>query len=114
MTNCYLSYSVNPRFSYFNHLDLQTFKWQEYLSWKRKVNEAKASAAALKSSLAELSNEQKPPLSKWKAFFKRSPLKDTEPVKNNIYDRGYIRNLSEIIFPLSSRRLFKQYKSKSG
>lgn len=92
----------------------ETFKWNEYLSWKRKVNEAKASAAALKSSLAELSYEQKPPQSKWKTFFRRSPLKDTEPVKNNIYDRGYIHNLSEIIFPLSSRRLFKQYKSKSG
>lgn len=94
-------------------MDSQTFKWHEYLSWKRKVNEARASAEALKSSLAELSQE-KPPQSKWKTFFQRSPLKDTEPVKNNIYDRGYIRNVSEIIFPLSSRQLFKQYKSKSG
>ncbi|KAK4391816.1 putative protein S-acyltransferase 17 [Sesamum angolense] len=40
--------------------------WQEYLSWQRKVNEAKASAAALKASLGELSEERKPQESKWK------------------------------------------------
>lgn len=91
----------------------ETFKWQDYLSWQRKVNEAKASAAALKASLSELSEESKPPESKWKAFFRRSHLEDAEVVvKNNIYDRGYLHNIHEIIIPLSTRRLFSRNKLK--
>lgn len=96
-------------------LKLQTFKWQDYLSWQRKVNEAKASAAALKASLGELSSEKKPPESKWKAFFRKSKLEDVEVVvKNNIYDKGFFHNLHEIFFPLSTRCSFSQNKSKSG
>lgn len=93
---------------------LQTFKWQEYLNWKRKVNEAKASAAALKSSLGELNQEMMRPVSKWKAFFRRSHLEEVEVVKNNIYDKGLLQNVSEIVIPLSTRRSFIQRKSKSG
>lgn len=92
----------------------ETFKWQEYLSWKRKVNEAKASAAALKASLAELNHEKKHPVSKWKAFFQRSRLEEVEVVKNNIYDKGVLQNVFEILVPLSTRRSFLQRKSKSG
>lgn len=92
----------------------QTFKWQDYLSWQRKVKEAKASAEALKASLGDLTQEKKPPESKWKSFFKRSHLEDVEIIKNNIYDRGFFQNLYEIIYPLSSRRSFSSHKLKTG
>ncbi|KAI8027681.1 putative protein S-acyltransferase 17 [Camellia lanceoleosa] len=92
----------------------ETFKWEEYLSWKRKVHEAKASAAALKASISGLSNERQRPESKWRAFFRRSRLEDVEVVKDNIYDKGYLYNLHEILFPFSTRPSFSQGKSKSG
>ncbi|MCD9640681.1 putative protein S-acyltransferase 17 [Datura stramonium] len=92
----------------------ETFKWQEYLSWKRKVNEAKASAAALKASLSELNHEKKHPVSKCKAFFQRSRLEEVEVVKNNIYDKGMLQNVFEIVVPLSTRQSFLQRKAKSG
>ncbi|XP_057512419.1 probable protein S-acyltransferase 17 isoform X2 [Actinidia eriantha] len=91
----------------------ETFKWEEYLSWQRKVHEAKASAAALKASISELSNERKPRESKWKTFFRRSRLEDVKIVKDNIYDKGFLHNLCDIIFPLSTRPSFSQAKSKS-
>ncbi|KAK0599595.1 hypothetical protein LWI29_006762 [Acer saccharum] len=93
----------------------ETFKWQDYISWQRKIKEAKASAAALKASINGMSSESKPPESKWKAFFRRSPLEEAETVvKNNIYDKGIIHNIWEIITPLSTRRSFSQTKSKAG
>nr|POF05629.1 putative protein s-acyltransferase 17 [Quercus suber] len=95
-------------------LELQTFKWQEYISWQGKINEAKASAAALKASINGMSTEGKPPESKWRAFFRKSPLEDVQVVKNNIYDKGFFHNLHEIIFPPSMRSSFLQSKSKSG
>lgn len=92
---------------------LQTFKWQEYLSWQRKLNEARASTAALRASINGMSSEVLPRESKWRAFFRRSPLEDAEPVvKENKYDKGLIKNIYEIIVPLSSRSLFSQKKSK--
>ncbi|KAK1582471.1 hypothetical protein Q3G72_015344 [Acer saccharum] len=93
----------------------ETFKWQDYISWQRKIKEAKASAAALKASINGMSSESKPPESKWKAFFRRSPLEEAETVvKNNMYDKGIIHNIWEIISPLSTRRPFSQTKSKAG
>ncbi|KAK2977381.1 hypothetical protein RJ640_013360 [Escallonia rubra] len=92
----------------------ETYKWQDYISWQMKISEAKASAAALKASLGDLSNEKKPPESKWKAFFRRSHLEDVEVVKKNIYDKGYFHNFLEVIFPLSTRRRSLQSKTKSG
>ncbi|KAA8536920.1 hypothetical protein F0562_029398 [Nyssa sinensis] len=92
----------------------ETYKWQDYLSWQRKVNEAKASAAALKASISGLSQERKPPESKWKALFQRSRLEDVHVVKNNIYDKGFFHNFYEIVSPLSTRWSFSQMKSKSG
>ena len=93
---------------------LQSFKWQEYLSWQRKVNEAKTSAEALKASLGELNQEKKPRESKWKTFFRRSRLEEIQVVKNNIYDKGYLHNIYEVVVPFSSRRSFLLMKSKSG
>ncbi|KAG6421084.1 hypothetical protein SASPL_117633 [Salvia splendens] len=92
----------------------ESFKWQEYLSWQRKVNEAKVSAAALKASLGELSQEKKPPESKWKTLFRRSHLEEVEVVKNNIYDKGYLHNIYAIVAPYSTRRSFLLNKSKTG
>lgn len=92
----------------------ETFKWQDYLSWITKVNEAKASAAALKASLDKLNHEKKHPVSKWKAFCQRSRIEQVEVVKNNIYDKGMLQNVFEIVVPLSTRRSFLQRKSKSG
>lgn len=97
---------------------MQTFKWEDYLSWQRKVKEAKASTEALKASLDDLSQDTtKPQQSKWKSFFKRSKLQQDDSVeitKNNIYDRGFFQNLYEIIYPLSSRHSFSTHKLKTG
>ncbi|XP_076923813.1 putative protein S-acyltransferase 17 [Bidens hawaiensis] len=96
----------------------ETFKWEDYLSWQRKVKEAKASTEALKASLDDLSQETtKPQPSKWKSFFKRSKLHQedsVEIIKNNIYDRGFFQNLYEIVYPLSSRHSFSTHKLKTG
>ncbi|KAI5676043.1 hypothetical protein M9H77_06993 [Catharanthus roseus] len=90
----------------------ESFKWQEYLSLQRKINEAKASEAGLKESLDQLSH-RKLPERKWKAIFRRSRLEEAAVVKNNIYDKGLFLNIFEIIFPFSSRRSFSRRKSKS-
>lgn len=109
----FFSYHANLCFT--NTTTNETFKWEDYIRWQQKLNEAKASTAALKAGISGLNCERKPPESKWKAFFRRSRLEDVEPVsKNNIYDKGFLRNLHEIIFPLSSRHSFSQAKSKSG
>ncbi|XP_072976450.1 probable protein S-acyltransferase 17 [Typha angustifolia] len=99
-------------FGYHAHLCLtnittnETFKWQDYISWKRKLNEAKTSAAALRASIHSM-NEGKAPESKWKAFFRKSPLQNDEVVvKNNVYDQGIISNIYEIMVPLSERSSF--------
>lgn len=109
----FFSYHANLCFT--NTTTNETFKWEDYIRWQQKLNEAKASTAALKAGISGLNCERKPPESKWKAFFQRSRLEDVEPVsKNNIYDKGFLRNLHEIILPLSSRHSFSQAKSKSG
>ncbi|OVA04389.1 zinc finger protein [Macleaya cordata] len=105
-------------FGYHAHLCLtntttnETFKWQDYISWKTKINEAKASAAALKASISGMTGETKPSESKWRGFFRKSPLEDVEiVVKDNIYDKGVLSNINEIVFPLSTRRSFSVSKS---
>lgn len=91
----------------------ETFKWQDYISWKKKLNEVKVSAAALKASISGMSGEVKAVESKWRAFFRVSPLQQQElVVKTNVYDRGIIYNVSEILFPLSERRSFLCSKSE--
>ncbi|KAK2633600.1 hypothetical protein Ddye_028430 [Dipteronia dyeriana] len=92
----------------------ETFKWQDYISWQKKLREAKASAAALKASINGMSSESKPLESKWKAFFRRSPLEEAETVVKNMYDKGIIHNIWEVITPLSTRCTFSQTKSKAG
>lgn len=78
------------------------------------MNEAKASAAALKASLGEINQEKKPQESKWKTFFRRSRLEELEVVKNNIYDKGFLHNVYEVVVPFSTRQSFLVKKSKSG
>ncbi|KAL0005777.1 hypothetical protein SO802_013338 [Lithocarpus litseifolius] len=107
-------FSYHAKLCLTNTTTNETFKWQEYISWQGKINEAKASAAALKASINGMSTEGKPPESKWRAFFRKSPLEDVQVVKNNIYDKGFFHNLHEIIFPPSMRSSFLQSKSKSG
>ncbi|CAN1761112.1 Probable protein S-acyltransferase 17, partial [Linum perenne] len=86
----------------------ETFKWQEHLSWRKKLNEARA-------SIRDLGKEAKPTESKCKSFFRRSPLEDAEVVsKQNTYDNGFFCNLGEVIFPFSSRPSFSGMKSKAG
>ncbi|XP_062006332.1 probable protein S-acyltransferase 17 isoform X1 [Rosa rugosa] len=93
----------------------ETFKWQDYINWQRKLSEARASSAALKASINGFTSERKPPESKWRTLFRRSPLEDVEVVvKNNIYDKGFFLNVLEIIFPLSRRRLYAGTKLKSS
>ena len=93
---------------------MQTFKWQDYIFWMKKENAAKASAYTLKASINAASSEaQKSPPSKWKTFFSRSKTRAEEPVvKNNIYDVGWIRNLCEVMVPLSERSSFSCKKSE--
>ncbi|KNA04241.1 hypothetical protein SOVF_201490, partial [Spinacia oleracea] len=93
----------------------ETYKWQDYISLQRKINEAKASAVALRESISGLSPESKPPESKWKSYFRRSPLRDAGVVsKINIYDKGIVHNLCEVIFPFSTRSSFMRAKEKSS
>ncbi|EOY11248.1 DHHC-type zinc finger family protein isoform 1 [Theobroma cacao] len=93
----------------------ETFKWQDYISWQKKLSEARASTAALKASITGMKSEGKPPESKCKSFFRRSPLEDTEAVvRNNVYDKGFFHNIYEVIFPVSTRASLLWTKSKSG
>jgi len=91
----------------------ESFKWQDYVVWMKRENEAKANAAALKASMGSANSDaHKAPPSKWRAFFVRSRRPTVEPVvKNNIYDRGMIRNMFEVIVPLSERKSFSRRKS---
>ena len=98
----------------FFFLGIQTFKWQDYISWQKKLNEARASAAALKAGVSGMRIEGEPPKSKWRSFFRKSTAENVQVTKNNIYDKGFFHNLLEIIFPLSMRSSFLQTKSKSG
>ena len=82
------------------------------MSWQRKLNEAKASAAALRASVSGMSSDRKPSPSKWRAFFRRSPLEDMGIVQNNVYDKGFVDNVMEVVFPFSSRPSFTRTKSK--
>ncbi|KAG9160006.1 hypothetical protein Leryth_005751 [Lithospermum erythrorhizon] len=91
----------------------ETFKWEEFLNNQRRVKEAEASAVALKESLGKLSHDKKPPPSKWRNFFGRSRLEDIEVVKTNMYDKGFVHNVYEIVFPLSTRQSFSSNKEKS-
>ncbi|KAK9691834.1 hypothetical protein RND81_09G223000 [Saponaria officinalis] len=100
-------FGYHAKLCYTNTTTNETYKWQDHENLQRKINEAKASATALKASLNGLSAVNKPPESKWKSFFRRSPLKDAEVVvKTNIYDKGLVHNFSEVIFPLSTRSSF--------
>lgn len=95
--------------------ELQTFKWEDYISWQRKIHEAKASSAALKASIVAMKGEQKPSLSKCKLFSSKSPIEEEPPiVKDNIYDKGVFRNLYEVLVPLSERASFFSNKSEWG
>lgn len=98
----------------FLFLGIQTFKWQDYISWQKKLNEARASAAALKAGISGMRIEGEPPKSKWRSFFRKSTTENVQVTKNNIYDKGFFHNLLEIIFPLSMRSSILQTKSKSG
>ncbi|PKA60864.1 putative S-acyltransferase [Apostasia shenzhenica] len=87
----------------------ETFKWQEYMNWRRKLNEAKVSAAALKSSLHAVNGKgKKARESKCSRFWRRSPLQNEQVimVENNVYDKGFIENVLEILVPLSERKSF--------
>ncbi|KAJ6928859.1 protein S-acyltransferase 17 isoform X1 [Populus alba x Populus x berolinensis] len=91
----------------------ETFKWEDYISWQRKLNEARVSAAALKASISGMSSEAKRPENKCKSFFRRSPLEDSQVVaKENKYDKGFFHNMFEVLFPLSTRPSFSKTKSK--
>lgn len=90
----------------------ETFKWQDYISWKRKLNEAKASSAALKASICAMNSEEKASHSKWSMFFRKSSLENEVVVKENKYDQGVFRNLHEIVCPLSGRSSFKHCKTE--
>ncbi|KAK8650093.1 hypothetical protein V6N13_139742 [Hibiscus sabdariffa] len=89
----------------------ETFKWQDYVNWQKKLNEARA---ALNMNTTGMNTEGKPPESKCKSFFRRFLLQETEVVvRKNVYDKGFFHNIYEVIFPVSTRASFLQTKSKS-
>ncbi|KAJ0253107.1 protein S-acyltransferase 17 [Hirschfeldia incana] len=91
----------------------EKFKWREYTSLQKKISEAKASAAALKAGMRNTELEH-PAKSKWKGLWRRSEAKAVAIVaKRNMYDKGNFRNISEIVFPLSSRQAFQKPYDKS-
>ncbi|KAK8698265.1 hypothetical protein V6N13_114390 [Hibiscus sabdariffa] len=53
----------------------QTFKWQDYVNWQKKLNEA---LAALNMNTTGMNTEGKPPESKCKSFFRRETEDDKE------------------------------------
>lgn len=76
------------------------------------MNEAKASAAAVKASINAMTGEAKAPESKWRSFFRKSPLQSVEVVvKDNMYDQGTFSNVGEILIPPSERRSFLRKKT---
>lgn len=98
-------------------LNIQTFKWQEYIGWQKKLREARASAAALRAGNGSITNEPEAKPSKGKCLCRRGSTDEdlkTSCLKNNRYDRGFVHNIGEIIFPLSTRRSFRHSKPKSG
>ncbi|CAN6970116.1 hypothetical protein IGI04_033300 [Brassica rapa subsp. trilocularis] len=91
----------------------EKFKWREYTSLQKKISEAKASAAALKAGMSNTELER-PAMSKWRGLWRRSEAKAESIVaKRNMYDKGNFRNISEIVFPLSSRQAFLKPYHKS-
>lgn len=92
----------------------ETFKWQDYISWQRRLHEARASAEALKAGVSGIRIEGGPPKSKWRLLFRKSRREDVQVIKNNLYDKGFIHNTLEVIFPLSTRSSFLQTKPKCG
>ncbi|KAK4748852.1 hypothetical protein SAY87_015438 [Trapa incisa] len=97
----------------------ETYKWQEYIGWQRKLMEARASAAALRAGNGSIVSEAeaKPSERKCKNPCRRGSTDEEDLkascLKNNRYDKGYARNLGEIIFPLSMRRSTSHSKPKS-
>ncbi|WVY93474.1 hypothetical protein V8G54_032562 [Vigna mungo] len=89
----------------------ETFKWQDYIEWQRKLREAKVSAEALKQSIDGIRSEKQPSSSKWRAFFRKSPLEDVVVVKNNVYDKGFFHNIQEVISPFSASLLLRPKNS---
>ncbi|EPS73376.1 hypothetical protein M569_01378 [Genlisea aurea] len=57
----------------------ESFKWEEHLSWERKIKEAEASASSHERS---------------KGFFRRR-RSQVEVKKKNKYDKGFVRNVGE-------------------
>ncbi|XP_013612827.1 probable protein S-acyltransferase 17 isoform X2 [Brassica napus] len=91
----------------------EKFKWREYTSLQKKISEAKASAAALKAGMSNTELER-PAMSKWRGLWRRSEAKAESIVaKRNMYDKGNFQNISEIVFPLSSRQGFQKPYHKS-
>ncbi|KAE8677043.1 putative protein S-acyltransferase 17 [Hibiscus syriacus] len=89
----------------------ETFKWQDYITWQKKGNEAHA---ALGVNATGMTREGNPEESKCKSFFGRFLLQETEVVvRKNVYDKGFFHNIYEVIFPFSTRASFSQTKSKS-
>ncbi|KAF3774352.1 hypothetical protein EJ110_NYTH53276 [Nymphaea thermarum] len=109
-------------FIYHAHLCLsntttnETFKWADYISWKTRVNKAKASSAALKEGACRgglvygKSHFQERrciwPFSAW-----RWEEEEAAASKENLYDQGMLYNLFEIICPLSERASFSRRKA---
>lgn len=80
---------------------------------QKKISEAKASAAALKAGMSNTDLERSSK-SKWRGLWRRSEAKAEAIVaKRNMYDKGNFRNISEIVFPLSSRQAFQKPSHKS-
>ncbi|XP_024015227.1 probable protein S-acyltransferase 17 isoform X2 [Eutrema salsugineum] len=98
-------FAYHSKLCFTNTTTNETFKWREYISLRKKLNEAKASSAALKTGVP---SEPKKPSAKRKCLGlcgrSESEAKAEEAIpKRNLYDRGSFQNVSEIVFPLSSR-----------
>uniref|UniRef100_A0A7N2L3T6 S-acyltransferase n=1 Tax=Quercus lobata TaxID=97700 RepID=A0A7N2L3T6_QUELO len=77
-------FSYHAKLCLTNTTTNETFKWQEYISWQGKINEAKASAAALKASINGMSTEGKPQKANGEPSFENpqwkigeAPVRDT-------------------------------------
>ncbi|XP_031479510.1 probable protein S-acyltransferase 17 isoform X1 [Nymphaea colorata] len=109
-------------FIYHAHLCLsntttnETFKWADYISWKTRVNKAKASSAALKEGacrggLVYGKTHSQERRCIWPFSALRWEEEEAAASKENLYDQGMLYNLFEIICPLSERASFSRRKA---
>ncbi|CAN6451176.1 unnamed protein product [Victoria cruziana] len=88
----------------------------DYISWKMRVNKARSSSAAIKEAackdgLVYGQTHSRDRRCIWPLSALRWNDEDASVRKENLYDKGMLYNLFEIIYPLSERASFSRRKA---